>query len=61
MRGKLLEIITNAGFTDAVLVELTGYKTSKSTNGALVRALRPWIQPSIGISQEVVLIRMALT
>ena len=39
--GKLLEIITNAGFTDVVLVELTGYKTSKSTNGALVRALRP--------------------
>jgi len=38
--GKLLEIITNAGFTDVVLVELTGYKTSKSTNGALVRALR---------------------
>ena len=39
--GRLLEIITNAGFTDAVLVELTGYKTSKNTNGALVRALRP--------------------
>jgi arsenite methyltransferase len=38
---KLLEIITNAKFTDAVLLELTGYKTSKSTNGALVRALRP--------------------
>jgi len=37
---KLLKIITNAGFSDAVLVELTGYKTSKSTNGALVRALR---------------------
>jgi hypothetical protein len=36
-----LEIITNAGFTDAVLLELTGYKTSKSTNGALVRALHP--------------------
>ena len=38
---KLLEIITNARFTDAVILELTGYKTSKSTNGALVRALRP--------------------
>ena len=38
---RLLEVITNAGFTDAVLVELTGYKTSKSTNGALVRASRP--------------------
>jgi len=38
---KLLEIITNAAFTDAVLLESTGYKTSKSTNGALVRALRP--------------------
>jgi len=38
---KLLEIITNARFTDAVLVELTEYKTSESTNGALVRALRP--------------------
>jgi SAM-dependent methyltransferase len=41
LADKLLEVITNAGFTDAVLVELTGYKTSKSTNGALVRALRP--------------------
>ena len=38
---NLLGIITNAGFTDAVLMELTGYKTSRSTNGALVRALRP--------------------
>ena len=38
---KLLEIITNAGFTNAVLVEYTGYKTSRNTNGALVRALRP--------------------
>ena len=38
---KLLEIITNAGFIDAELVELTGYRTSASTNGALVRALRP--------------------
>jgi arsenite methyltransferase len=37
---KLLEMITNARFTDAILLELTGYKTSKSTNGALVRALR---------------------
>lgn len=37
---KLLEIITNTGFTDAVLVEYTGYKTSGSTNGALVRASR---------------------
>jgi len=38
---KLLEIITNANFTDAMLLELTGYRTSSSTNGALVRALRP--------------------
>ena len=38
---KLLEIITTAGFTNAVLVEYTGYKTSRNTNGALVRALRP--------------------
>ncbi|HAJ92774.1 MAG TPA: hypothetical protein DCO71_09230 [Gammaproteobacteria bacterium] len=38
---KLLEVITNAGFADAVLVELTGYKTSKNTNGALMHALRP--------------------
>jgi len=39
--NKLLDIITNAGFTDAMLLELTGYKTSISTNGALVRASRP--------------------
>ncbi|TCK19164.1 ubiquinone/menaquinone biosynthesis C-methylase UbiE [Thiogranum longum] len=38
---KLLEIITNAGFIDAELVELTGYRTSASTNGALFRALHP--------------------
>ena len=38
---NLLEIITDAGFIDAELVELTGYRTSASTNGALVRALRP--------------------
>ncbi|MEN8108234.1 MAG: methyltransferase domain-containing protein [Pseudomonadota bacterium] len=38
---KLLEIITDAGFIDAELVELTGYRTSASTIGALVRALRP--------------------
>ena len=37
---KLLEMIANAGFTDATLLELTGYKTSESTNGALMRALR---------------------
>lgn len=39
----LLEIITGAGFTDAELVEMTGYRTSASTNGALVRAFRPRI------------------
>ena len=38
---KLLEIITDTGFTDAILVELTGYRTSNITNGALVTALRP--------------------
>jgi hypothetical protein len=38
--GKLLEMISNARFTDANLLELTGYKTSKDTNGALLRALR---------------------
>lgn len=41
LADKLLEIITNAGFIHAELVELTGYRTSASTNGALVRALRP--------------------
>jgi len=40
---KLLEIIAGAGFTNAELVELTGYKTSATTNGALIRALRPYI------------------
>lgn len=35
----LLKIITDAGFTDATLVELTGYKTSEITNGALMSAL----------------------
>lgn len=39
--SKLLEAITGAGFTDTILLELTGYKTSKNTNGALVRAIRP--------------------
>lgn len=38
---KLLEIITDTGFTDAILMELTGYRTSNITNGALVTALRP--------------------
>jgi arsenite methyltransferase len=38
--NKLLEIITDAGFTGVELVEFTGYKTSKSTNGALIRAVR---------------------
>ena len=40
---KLLEIIASMGFTNAELVELTGYKTSATTNGALIRALRPYI------------------
>ncbi|MDH5736316.1 MAG: methyltransferase domain-containing protein [Gammaproteobacteria bacterium] len=38
---QLLEVITHAGFMQAVFVELTGYKTSKTTNGALFKALRP--------------------
>lgn len=38
---ELLEIISNAGFINAVLVELTEYKTSESTKGALIRAIRP--------------------
>ena len=38
---KLLEVISEAGFTDVYLLELTGYKTSESTNGALIRAVRP--------------------
>ena len=38
---KLLEVISDAGFTDVELLELTGYKTSVSTNGALIRAIRP--------------------
>ena len=37
----LLEIISKAGFTNAVVVELTEYKTSESTKGALIRAKRP--------------------
>lgn len=37
----LLEIISKAGFTNAVLVEPTKYKTSESTKGALIRAKRP--------------------
>jgi SAM-dependent methyltransferase len=41
MVGKLLEIITDAGFTDAECVELTGYRTSATTNGALIRASHP--------------------
>ena len=40
---KLLEIIAGAGFTNAELVELTSYKTSATTSGALIRALRPYI------------------
>ena len=43
LADKLLEIIAGAGFTNAELVELTGYKTSATTNGALIRALRPYI------------------
>jgi arsenite methyltransferase len=42
LADKLLEIIASAGFTNAELVELTGYKTSSTTNGALIRALRPY-------------------
>ena len=38
---QLLEIISEAGFTDIELLELTGYKTSESTNGALICAVRP--------------------
>ena len=38
---KLLDVISDAGFTDVELLELTGYKTSESTNGALIRAVRP--------------------
>lgn len=41
LADRLLEIIAEAGFTDAELAGLTGYRTSASTNGALVRALRP--------------------
>ena len=37
---KLLEVISDAGFADVELLELTGYKTSESTNGALIRAVR---------------------
>jgi ubiquinone/menaquinone biosynthesis C-methylase UbiE len=38
---QLLEVISDAGFADVNLLELTGYKTSESTNGALISALRP--------------------
>lgn len=38
---KLLEIISDTGFTNAVLVELTDYRTSESTKGALISAIRP--------------------
>ena len=38
---KLLDIISGAGFIDVELLELTGYRTSDSTNGALIRAVRP--------------------
>ena len=37
---KLLDVISETGFTDVELLELTGYKTSESTNGALIRAVR---------------------
>ena len=40
---QVLEIIAGIGFTNEELVELTGYKTSATTNGALIRALRPYI------------------
>ncbi|MDH5484003.1 MAG: methyltransferase domain-containing protein [Gammaproteobacteria bacterium] len=38
---SLLGIMSAAGFIDATLVALTGYKTAQSTRGALFRALRP--------------------
>lgn len=38
---QLLEMISDAGFSDVGILELTGYKTSESTNGALIRAVRP--------------------
>ena len=38
---QLLEMISDAGFSDVGILELTGYKTSESTNGALKRAVRP--------------------
>ena len=37
----LLKIISKAGFLNAEIVELTEYKTSESTKGALIRAIRP--------------------
>jgi hypothetical protein len=40
---ELLEIISSAGLANVELVKLTGYKTSATTNGALIRALRPHI------------------
>ena len=38
---QLLEMISDAGFSNVGIPELTGYKTSESTNGALIRAVRP--------------------
>ena len=38
---QLLEMISDAGFFDVGILELTGYKTSERTNGALIRAVRP--------------------
>jgi len=37
----LLEVISAAGFTDIKLLELTGYRTSVNTNGALIGAVCP--------------------
>lgn len=37
----LLEIISNSGFTNAALIEFTDYRTSESTIGALISAIRP--------------------
>lgn len=36
-----LEIISKAGFINSELAELTEYKTSENTKGALIRAIRP--------------------
>ena len=40
---KLMEIIVGIDFTHAGLVGLTGYIISVTINGALIRALRPYI------------------